>query len=213
MTAYAATLVNETSSVWTLVVYVTIPNAATMLSVAWQVSPGVAPSGSNGVTWTDGASVCLGTLSTSTGVSIFRQNLARAAAPNQGWTVTNNGSLDLTLTGPSITPGQIEVTNSAGQLTNIALGYSSTAAVYAAGIASGLAVGFIPTPRYWALITQSSVAQGQVVAYATPTNKAQVAGTFVPPFAFDFPSNETAATITLSMNGNSVSVITTYAST
>jgi len=220
VTAYAVTLVNGTNTVWTLVAFITIPNAAGMLSVAWQISPAVAPGGNDGVKWTDGACVCIGSSSTVDGVQIFRQNLAQPAASNQAWVITSNsGALTLTLTGPSITPGQIEITNSSGQVTNAALGYSTAAAVYSPNLLSGVAAGFIPGPRYWVLITQSAPKQGQVIANANmsllrkpfTTTSNQVDGQFIPPIALAFPSTQTAATVTLSMDGSTIKPDVMYA--
>lgn len=218
MTAYGATLQNDTDSVWTLVIYVTLPAAASMLSVAWQVSAPVANHGSADVSWTDTPAVCLGTSSGVPGAQSFKQTLWQQAAVDQGWVVgTTGGALTLTLSGSSPTPGQIAVTNNSGQTTNIALGYSAAAAVYSQNVSSGVAVGFVPVPTYWALITQSAIKRGDVVAYAsTPAKLAQTnlielsAGQYIPPIRLQFPTMQTAVTITLSMDGNTVQAIPAY---
>jgi hypothetical protein len=222
VTNFSATLVNQTDSVWTLAVFITIPNAAGMLSVAWQVSPAVAPTGNDGVTWNDGANVCIGTSTTTSGVQVFKQNLSQPAAADQWWAVTSNsGALTLTLTQNAPTPGQIQVTNSSTQVTNVALGYSGSAAVYAPNLLINAATGFIPIPQYWALITQSVPKPGQVVAYATTPSPSQPArrtanvqqgtGQFLPPKALNFPANQTAATVTLKLDGSSLNASIVYA--
>jgi hypothetical protein len=222
MAEYEVTLLNQTGTVWTLVVYITIPDAAGMLSVAWQVSPPAAPSGNNTVAWTDDPYVCLGSSPTGSGVQIYRQTLSQLAAANQGWLVANNsGALTLTLQGSSVTPGQIEITNNAGQFTNVALGYSKAAAVYSPQLASGLAAGFIPVPQYWVLLSQSAMKPGQVVANASTPVKSgttstfsagmqQVAAQFAPPIPLNFPTGQTAATVTASLSGSTFTVSVAY---
>ena len=223
MTAYSVTLNNQTSSVWSAVVFISIPDASGMLSVAWQISSPVAPSGGSGsVSWTDDPAACIGTGPTGVGVQVFKQSLARAAAPNQGWSVENNsGALDLTLTGRSVTPNQIEITNRSGKITNAALGYSGTAAVYSPQLPSGVAAGFFPVPSYWLLVTQSSVVPGQVVSYATTPEiwslmlltTTATAGQFLPPQPLAFPTNEPAAVATIASSGAVVSVTISYGTT
>jgi len=221
MANYEVAFQNESGSVWSLVVYLTIPDAAGMLSVAWQISTPVAPGGNNSVTWIDDPYVCLGSSPSGSGVQVYRQNLAQVAAPNQGWRVaSSSGALTLTLTGPSLTPGQIEITNNSGQFANVALGYSKWAAVYSPQLASGLAAGFIPMPQYWVLLSESAMKQGQVVANASTSSKStlllasngaqQLSGQFSPPMALNFPSGQTAATVTASLSGGKFVVGITY---
>ena len=220
MTAYRGTLQNNTDSVWTLVIYITLPAAASMLSVAWQVSQPVANNGTADVSWNDTAAVCLGTSSGVPGAQSFRQTLWQQAAVNQAWAVgSTGGALTLTLSGTSRTPGQIEVTNSTSpaQVTNIALGYTAAAAVYSQNVSSGVGVGFVPVPQYWALITQGPVKQGDVVAFATTPMKVSAArpgelsaGQFIPPILLQFPASQTAVTITLSNDGNAVQAKVAY---
>lgn len=216
MTAFKVNLQNQTRDVWTLVVYIILPRAEGLVSVAWQVSEAIAPGGSNGVTWTDEVCVCLGSIDPGGDVQRYRQNLAQQAAAEQAWLVTTvSDALTLTLQGRSIMPGQIEVTNKSGKMTNVALGYSGTAAVYSPNLQSGVAAGFIPTPRYQALLSQSAIKPGQVVARATAPQDTssmmqRVSGQFLPPCALNFPDNQTEAMITLSLSGNSVSAATSY---
>ena len=220
MTAFRGTLQNNTDGVWTLVIYITLPAAASMLSVAWQVSQPVANHGSADVSWTDTAAVCLGTSSGVAGAQSFRQTLWQQAAVNQAWVVaTTGGALTLTLSGTARAPGQIEVMNSTSpaQVTNIALGYDAAASVYSQNVSSGVGVGFVPVPQYWALITQGPVKQGDVVAFATTPMKLSqttmgelTAAQFIPPIRLQFPTSQTAVTITLSNDGSAVQVNTVY---
>ena len=221
MASYQVTLQNQTTTVWTLVVFIKIPDATGMLSVAWKLTPPVAGSGSNDTSWTDTPAVALGTLSNSSGSRVYKQNVARAAAVDQAWTVTKTSTvLDLTLTGSSLTPGQIEITNASGQLTNVALGYDNTAAVYAPNLPSGLAAGFIPLPQYWVTVAQSMQA-GQVIANASSNANnltasqqndlnALIAGQFAPPQQLKFPTNQNAATVTISLDGDLFSMTIAY---
>lgn len=216
MTTYNVAFDNQTSMTWVFVVYVTIPNATGMLSVAWQLA-GVAQGGTGSVSWTDDSSACLGKASTSSGAQSFSQTLSRPATANEAWSAfLNSGVVDLKLTGLSVTPGQLEITNNSGQLANLALGYGGIAAVYAAGVPSGVTAGYIPEPRYWVMLSQS-IAQGQVVARAaTPAKFAvappsmQVAGLSTPPQPLKFPGSSSSASVKASMDGQAVLVTITY---
>jgi hypothetical protein len=217
MAELTVTLRNDTSSVWTLAVFLSIPTAASQLSVAWMLTSPVAGSGTGYTSWTpDAPAVCLGLPALSSGTQVYRQTLARAAAANQGWTVTSSsGAFLLTQTGSSVTPGQIQIANASGQLVNAALGFSGTAAIYAPSLPSGLTAGFIPSPQYWMILAQS-IQAGQVVAngsYGSSSlsrSQSHIAGIFSQPQQLIFPSRQPNALVTASIDGGSLSTTITY---
>lgn len=204
MTSFSATLVNQTQSTWTLVVYLTLPTSPTLASVAWKLTAPAASGGTQRVTWSDGFGVALATLNG----TLYQQNLVQASDPGKAWkVVTVSNAVQFDADGNALLPTSLQVDNASGQTVNAGLAYGGTGAIYRSGLANGVNVQFGTTPLFWAILVDS-IQHGELVRQGTAD--AAMFNSFVGPQAVQFPNGQPNLVATATQDGGGVQLALGY---
>lgn len=202
MTTLTVNLANKTPSVWTFVVFMTLPNSSGLESVAWKLRPIPGTNGTSKLTWTD-TDFCaaIGAYTTSGGMIVYEQTQALPATAGSAWQiVAQGGAQELQANGNAILPNMIQIANASGSLASAAFGVASTAAVYKRDLLSGASAIFDPQPSYFVLLADS-MDQGQAIV---PVPSGGLGGVIVGPKPL--PLSASAPSVTVTATSNSVSI-------
>ena len=204
---------NQTSTTWTLAVFLTIPTAEGLNSVSWQQTT-AAPSGfGEKLSWTWNTPqfcVAFGSYSDANGTIVYQQRQVLDAEPGTAWKlIMKDGIQQLEKNGLALLPGRIEIQNGSGVAGSLGIGIDGCAAIYAPDIKSGVTQSFETQMNCWVAVFDA-IKQGEVIATHTshPANMAM--NSFIGPKQLDFTETGTVAQAKLCEQGSSINLEINY---
>jgi len=193
MPDYRVNFVNQTSAIWTMAVYQTLPSSVGLDSVAWKQS--TAPQGGRtGVQWTTIFNVALADYEQLGGLGVYVASQLLTTLLGKRWEVVFEQNVQhLKPAEGSVEPDQVLILNKSGYLANIGIGMDGSGSVFKRDVVSRGNAQFKVTPTYWvALFNQ--VTLGEVIS----------GNVIVGPLEVKYPSGMTSATLTALMDGNNI---------
>ncbi len=201
MTEYYVNFSNETDRTWSMAVYQTIPNSIGLDSVAWKLTT-VPRAGSSGVKWEVKYDVALADYRQTKPLGVYFGKQILPTTLGVEWEIKfEDGCQQLYKVGdlPTDLGDHIVVHNNSGLQASPGIGMNGNASVYKRNILSNASAQFKVTPTYWAGLFRD-VELGEVIS----------SNVEVGPEKIKFSSGANVATLTATLDGESIKLATTY---
>ena len=201
MSTYYINFENNTTSTWTMGVYMTIPKSVGLESVTWLQT--TAPqSGSTGVSWEETYDVAITNYKQDGGIGVYKASQTiNDVSLGTAWNIVYEDNVQQLQAAGSTSAGQILIQNQSGLLANPGIGMSGQTSVVKSNVYSGSHGEFEVTPTYYVALF-NDVQLGTVISSAIITD----------PLTVQFPSGQNAATLTASVDGESLVLTLSYGS-
>lgn len=201
MPQYSVGFQNLTDRTWTMGVYQTIPNQHGMDSVSWQQTT-ASKGGFSGVQFDVRYNVALATYSQSGGRAFYSTSQLLGADLGTAWEIVVRDNVAQLIPAGAAGSAEILVRNNSNNAASPGIGMSGSPSVFVRSLAIGETASFQVTPTYY-------------VGLFTELKKGEVISTNVSfgPLRLQYPTGETNATLTATMDGNAVVLRLTYGMT